>query len=127
MALIQMVSPLSTSECLTRLRAAAELSERQPMGSWPRLNDPMLVRVSGTRFRLMKASGGPPRNSFRRMFHGEILECPKGSMVRGRFKLHFLVRAFMSVWLGGISCAAVGVLLTPGKRPFVAFPVLQAG
>jgi hypothetical protein len=58
------------------------------------------------------------------MFHGEVLECPKGSIVRGRFKLHFFVRVFMSVWLSGIAHVAVRVLLTPGKWPFVAVPVL---
>ena len=72
----------------------------------------------------MKASGGPPRNSFRRMFHGEVLDSPKGSIIRGRFRLHFFVRAFMFVWLTGITYAAVRVLLTPGNWPFVAFPVL---
>src|SRR5215831_16378829 len=124
MAFVQMASPLTASECLARLRAGAEVSERQPMGSWPSINDPMLVRVVGRRFRLMKASGGPKGNSFRRMFHGEVLDSPTGSIVRGRFRLHFVVRAFLFVWLSGITYVAVRVLLTSDKWSFVAFPVL---
>jgi len=124
MASIEFVSPLSMSECLERLRAAAAVSERQPITSWPSINDPMLVRVSGTRLRLMKASGGPPRNSFRRMFHGEVVEHPSGALIRGRFALHFLVRAFLCVWFGVVTYAAVRVLFTAGERSVVAFPIL---
>ena len=72
----------------------------------------------------MKASGGPKGNSFRRMFHGEVLDSPTGSIVRGRFRLHFVVRAFLFVWLSGITYVAVRVLLTSDKWSFVAFPVL---
>jgi len=72
----------------------------------------------------MKASGGPPRNALRRMFHGEVLEHPSGALIRGRFALHFLVRAFLCVWFGGVTYAAVRVLLTAGERFVVAFPIL---
>jgi len=105
---IELTTSLSVSTCLARLRAAAA-SDDWFFLPWPWLNDPMLVRVRGNRFLLMKAAGGPPRNSFRRMFHGQVIEHRGGALIRGRFKMHSFVRFGLVVWFGGL--IAVGLLL----------------
>ena len=105
---IELTTSLSASTCLARLRAAAA-SDDWFFLPWPWLNDPMLVRVRGNRFLLMKAAGGPPRNSFRRMFHGQVIEHRGGALIRGRFKMHSFVRFGLVVWFGGV--IAVGLLL----------------
>src|SRR5207249_323666 len=107
-AAIELKTSLSAPACLARLRGVAG-SDDWFLPPWPWLNDPMLVRVRGNRFRLMKAAGGPARNSFRRMFHGQVLEHSQGAVIRGRFKLHAFVRFFLFVWFGGV--IGVGLML----------------
>jgi hypothetical protein len=98
----------------------------------------MLVQVRGNRFRLMQAAGGPPRNSFRRMFYGQVLERSQGAMIRGSFKMHPVVRLVLFIWYGGVigvslllSAVNVGRALgmpirgTAAGWPVLAFPILM--
>ena len=106
--MVELLSPLSKAECLARLRAVAKTDSWFNV-VWPSPDDPMLVRVRDNQFRLMKAAGGPPRNAFRRMLNGEVLDHPQGALIRARFCLLPLVRLFLLVWFGGVG--AFGVLL----------------
>jgi hypothetical protein len=105
---MEFVTPLSRTECLARLRNATGTSRWYSL-EFPSLNEPQLVWVRGNQFIVMKAVGGPPRNSFRRLFHGEIYDDPRGALIRGRFRLHVVVRLFLCVWFGAV--VAIGVLL----------------
>src|SRR2546425_3063819 len=106
--MVELLSPLSKAECLARLRGVAK-TDRWFNVVWPSVDDPMLVRVRRNQFRLMKAAGGPPRNAFRRMLQGEVLDHRQGALIRGRFRLLPFVRLFLLVWFGGVG--AFGVLL----------------
>lgn len=118
-------SDLPPDECRTLLESATtsdSFSQRLMFTS----ADAVLSSVNENGFRLFVK--GPPlvRNSFEPYFYGRFEQAKFGkqTLIRGRFKMHPLVTAFMGVWftlallIGGVFEVAVISHLITGQPKF---------
>jgi hypothetical protein len=127
---------LSPEECLRRIQEHSysirnlfvDPLRRAPEGT-------IFTRVQGMRVTL--AARGPKyvRNSWELAFYGVLEPCDDGTRVRGRFRMHPFVRAFMRLWFGGLYLMVIVVIMitlfsmrTPssGKSPIIAVFALGA-
>jgi hypothetical protein len=83
-------------------------------------NKTVLGKVWDNRFRIRRRCF--VQNSFAPLFHGEIEAGKNKTTIQGQFKMHFIPRIFMILWVGGALCAGlyfiiVGLLdLTTGSH-----------
>lgn len=97
--IVDLISPLSAEECVQRLRfKTAEGWSGSVVGS-----------VGATSFRLRKRIGY--RNSFQISLYGKIIDESGQTRLHCKVGLHPLVRAFLTVWFGGVSigCGAMAI------------------
>jgi hypothetical protein len=106
--IIRLHSRFSPEACREGLRLATDHDE---VANWPRFKAcrPLLCRIRGERIRLRCRQHG--RNSFAPLFHGRLLAATGGTVIEGRFRMHLLIRMFMTFWFGclggGLSLATV--------------------
>jgi hypothetical protein len=91
-------------ECRQKLREAIR-TEHIPFLSLPRTakSKPILGKVRENTFRLRR--GSLVNNQFAPLFYGEIVERPKGALVRGRFRMLLFSRIFFLLWF----CAFIAI------------------
>lgn len=74
---------------------------------------PVLGDISGDKF-LLYVTRRDFRNSFGPHFHGKLVAAPSGTVIEGKFRMHFIVRIFLSIWFTGV--IAIG-----GKMALLSF------
>jgi hypothetical protein len=115
---IDLISPLSREECLSRLIAAV-IERSTVTGS-----------VTQTSFRLSKRIYY--RNSFQASLSGKMTDEAQGTRLRCKVGLHPFVTAFLYVWIAGVSVGCIAMLWSllsgsiPAKQsPQAAVPFLM--
>jgi hypothetical protein len=117
-------SELSKQECLRRLQAH---TGRGP-SLWNRWAEGTIsAKVRGDRFRLFAWGPINLRNSFVPLFYGRIEEASGNTHIRGGFRMHPVVQAFLVLWFGGLVAMAALLVLLPASSwgPGVAPPALS--
>jgi hypothetical protein len=66
---------------------------------------PVLGSIKGNKFRLYLIRKDF-RNSFSPHFHGKLSVAPSGTIIEGKFKMHFIVKILLGIWFTGV--AAIG-------------------
>ena len=99
-------------QCLALLtEAAAREDGLDP--DWAAAGDSMVVSVRAHRFTVMNASDDLGWKSFRRLFHGEVVDDDRGARIRGRFRLHAMARVWLTLWF--VSMTTIVFLLLAGN------------
>jgi hypothetical protein len=115
---------LRARELLSRLEQAAcddgELETQDPEANQLRLE------IAGHRFTIRNTADGSPPHALRRLFDGEVVEQPDGSVVRGRFRLHALTRVALTLWFASMSLIAI-LLVAGNLTGGVELPVAASG
>jgi len=106
--MIELVSPLKRSECVSRLGEHVD----KPW-SITKMR-PVFGTVDESSFTLRQRTGY--RNSFHTVLHGTLHEESRETRIRCRFSLNPLVRGIMLLWLAGI-LAAECLSMVRGARP----------
>lgn len=100
---------LPAPECRSRLEHYSE-----PDSIWRGFRfDPKGTVYGSTRagsFRLFAKGPAFVRNSFEPYFYGSVVETNGRTLIRGRFRVHPFVLAFMAVWFFGV--VTIGGLIT---------------
>ncbi len=120
-------SKLSSIECLKRLQShAVSWSEFLRRAFAPMDEGTIVAKVRGERFRLFAQGARYVHNSFIPLLYGRIQPTSEGTRIVGRFRMHPVVRVFMSVWFGGLAIMAVVLCLVAlfgnadaGRPPFI--------
>jgi hypothetical protein len=81
----------SVSDCRTRLAGSVGFNTVGPV----------IGSVSGDRFRLYVIRK-ELRNSFAPIFHGKLTAATCGTVIEGKFRMHFFVRIFLTIWFAGV-------------------------
>jgi hypothetical protein len=81
----------SVSDCRTRLTGSVGFNTVGPV----------IGDVSGNRFHLY-VIGKDFRNSFAPQFHGKLTAATSGTVIEGKFRMHFFVRIFLTIWFTGV-------------------------
>ncbi|HWQ92237.1 MAG TPA: hypothetical protein VN673_11240 [Clostridia bacterium] len=104
------ISELPKDECLRRLHAQPKqvFWRRQAEGT-------ISAKVRGDRFRLFAWGSVMVRNPFAPFFYGRLEETDGGTRIRGRFRMHTLVQAFVFAWFGGLIAAVLLMLFLPSS------------
>ena len=131
--MIELTSALTRQECLRRLQRAADPDDWEPVEP-AQSGEPMLVSIGDDRFTVMNASDHLGWRTFRRHFHGEILDRPGGLSIRGRFRLHPAAILSLTLWFGSmigviallIVANTIGAAIPPGIAgwPALVIPTL---
>src|SRR5688572_18285490 len=97
---ISLRSPFSPEECAHRLKAVTEPDRG---GLYEDLNRSyaVLARLNGRKVRL-RVRRPYTRNSFAPIFYGRFSATPEGTLLRGRFRIHPGILAFLVVWFAGL-------------------------
>ncbi len=66
------------------------------------------------------------RNSFRPVIYGQLRAAAGYSEMRIEMKMHKFVRVFMSIWLAGVSIAAIGTAIAALQSSYFGFHLLAA-
>ncbi len=107
---------LSTIECLQRLRSHVAPSTgplRRPSASPG--EGTIIAKVNGERFRIFARGPRYVHNSFAPFLYGRVAANADGTRIDAKFRMHPVVRVFMSVWFGGLAIMALAfplILLT---------------
>jgi hypothetical protein len=62
---------------------------------------PVLGSVKGDKFHLYVVRRDF-RNSFSPHFHGKLSVAPSGTVIEGKFRMHFFVKIFLTIWFTGL-------------------------
>jgi hypothetical protein len=62
---------------------------------------PVIGSSSGDRFHLYVVRNDF-RNSFAPHFYGRLTTATSGTVIEGKFRMHFFVRIFLSIWFTGV-------------------------
>jgi hypothetical protein len=95
---IQLLSPLTPAECVSRLTAVID-TERLASSSWSG-SRPVVGRVTDSSLRLRKRIRY--RNSFQSFLTATMRPEAGGTLISGEVAMHPFVRAFMLIWLSGV-------------------------
>jgi hypothetical protein len=103
---------LTKDECYRRLQRH---NGRANWGwGWERWEEGTIsANVRGDRFRLFGSGPLNIRNSFAPFYYGRLEESSGGTRIKGRFRLHPLVRVFLAVWFGGLAVMEALMLWLP--------------
>ncbi len=96
--------PFPPEECVRRLNAATE-PDRGDLFEDLNRSYAVLARLKGRRVRL-RVRHPYTRNTLAPIFYGRFEAIPGGTLLRGRFRTHPGVLAFVVVWFTGISLMA---------------------
>jgi hypothetical protein len=102
---LTLTTRLRADELLTRLdQAAGDDGDFEPPES-----DAIRLRVeiAAPRFIMRHTADGPPPHALRRLFDGEVVERPDGTVVTGRFRLHTMTRVALALWFASMSLIVV--------------------
>jgi hypothetical protein len=80
---------------------------------------PVIGSSSGDRFHLYVVRKDF-RNSFAPHFYGRLTTASSGTVIDGKFRMHFFVRIFLSIWF-------TGVIVIGGRMAIFSIPNLAAG
>ena len=118
---------LSVAECQQRLQSHVIPSSGVLRRAFVPMDEGTIVaKVRGDRFRLFAKGPRYVQNSFAPFLYGKMETAKGGSRIIGRFRMHPFVRAFMSVWFGGLAVIAIVAPIIghaedaeAGKPPFI--------
>ena len=113
---LELVSPLSPDECVARLTAA--IDNTGIMFSKGYVDSKPLVGNVTTR-RVLLGKRIWYRNSFQTFLIGELRATTGGTVFRGTFAVHPVVRVLMTVWVT-VVCVVSGVFVVAGVRGWLA-------
>src|SRR5437763_1346435 len=97
---ISLKTTLSFEECRTRLISNVDRLSWGFTWTWNGPQKMIIGKFTGNRFRLSVRQFS--RNSFIPFFYGQFIPLEQGTLIRGRFKIHLLVRVFMTIWVLGV-------------------------
>jgi hypothetical protein len=104
-------SALSNEELINHLQNEIEAEKSFGLGAQKfTYSKPYIGKVYRSGFEIKRALNY--RNSFLPLIKGEIKNDISGSKISVKMKLHDFVKAFMILWLGGVSIACLGGLYT---------------
>lgn len=105
----EFITSIPIDECLNKLEAASEkhsifgqfLNYFSP--NYPPSGKPE-IKIYGNKFRLfIKFDKLLNRNPFHTFFYGELSPSTNGgTIIKGKFKMHPFIRAFMAFWFSGV-------------------------
>lgn len=102
-----LTTSMPIDECLNKLEASSEKHSmfgqflQYSYPNYPSSGKPE-IKIHGNKFRLfIKFEKLLNQNSFHTFFYGELSPSVNGTIVKGKFKMHPFIRAFMAIWFGG--------------------------
>jgi hypothetical protein len=120
----------SISECRSRLESAVDAGGFAFSLSGYAGSKEILGKIHERNFRLQKRRSY--QNSFAPFFYGKFTPSDGGTLIKGEFRLHPFVRAFMAFWFSFLTIFVIAALFLPsGGQPEAAggriFMLLTAG
>lgn len=108
MSAITYTTDYTKDECIRRLQAHTGRSR------WSRWAEGTIsAKIRGDHFRLFAWGPANVRNSFAPLFYGYFEEDKGKTRIKGHFRMHPIVWAFLVVWFGGLMAMSCLILLLP--------------
>lgn len=97
---IQLLSPLTPAECVSRLVAVIDTERPTMLSSGLSGSRPVVGRVTDSFLCIRKRIGY--RNSFQSFLTATMRPEAGGTLISGEVAMHPFVQVFMFIWLGGV-------------------------
>src|SRR5690242_20429909 len=118
---VEFESSYGLSESVERLRAATQRSVFSAVGQQEAVGT---VKDSAVSLQRVIPMVG---NSFKPFYRGRFIERDGKVILTGRFTMHWLVKAFLAVWFGGLVCMILISAVSTQSPSTILMPLFGAG